>query len=208
MGVEPSLLVWTDAGFLAAVDAAFVDAKRRGGAYLACRAGCNQCCTGTFAISMLDAARLRAGFAALPGDAAERMRARVVASQGRLAAEYPGDVATGLLAEDAEAKEQFEEFGNEEVCPVLDPLTGRCDLYAARPMTCRVFGPPVRTEEGLGVCELCYQGATAAEVEAGEMFLPEPEVEERLTAELGGGRTIVAFALPELAGGADSMLVG
>src|SRR5512146_2180364 len=29
-------------------------------------------------------------------------------------------------------------------CPVLDPDTRTCDLYAWRPITCRTFGPPVR----------------------------------------------------------------
>ena len=38
--------------------------------------------------------------------------------------------------------------------------TGHCELYESRPMTCRVFGPPVRSEDGLGVCELCFHGAT------------------------------------------------
>ena len=40
-------------------------------------------------------------------------------------------------------------------CPALDPEAGTCDLYAARPITCRAFGPPVRCgEEAVGVCEL------------------------------------------------------
>ena len=36
-------------------------------------------------------------------------------------------------------------------------------------MTCRVFGPPVRSEDGLGVCELCFQGASDKEIAACEM---------------------------------------
>ena len=31
----------------------------------------------------------------------------------------------------------FADFGNDEPCPGLDPDTGGCDLYDARPMTCR-----------------------------------------------------------------------
>ena len=41
-------------------------------------------------------------------------------------------------------------------------------------MTCRVFGPPVRSEDGLGVCELCYHGATDVEIAACEMK-PDPD---------------------------------
>ncbi len=41
-------------------------------------------------------------------------------------------------------------------------------------MTCRVFGPPVRSEDGLGVCELCYHGASDEEIAACEMK-PDPD---------------------------------
>ena len=68
----------------------------------------------------------------------------------------------------------FSDFANDEPCPALDPATGNCELYESRPMTCRVFGPPVRCEDGLGVCELCFQGATDKEIAACEMK-PDPE---------------------------------
>jgi Fe-S-cluster containining protein len=122
----------------------------------------------------------------------------------RLAHDFPGDVNTGLLAEDEGAERQFADFANDEPCPALDPSTGMCDLYEFRPMTCRTFGPPVRSgsEGGLGVCELCYHGATDEEIAACEM-VPDPdglepqlvrEVEKRTGKE---GNTIVAFCLAE-----------
>lgn len=197
------LLAWTDGAFLAAVDAAFDDSRRRSGAYLACQPGCNQCCTGTFAISALDAERLRQGYAELAlADPAQcvRLADRIQTSRRRLAGTYPGDPTSGELFEDQLSQEIFEEYGNDEVCPVLNPHTGTCDLYAARPMTCRVFGPPVRTDDGLGICELCFVGASEQEVEAGEMLLPPQQIEDSLTVPLGSARTIVAFAftLPEI----------
>jgi Fe-S-cluster containining protein len=96
--------------------------------------------------------------------------------------------------------ERFEDFANDEPCPVLDPATGLCDLYAARPMTCRVFGPPLRTEGGLGVCELCFVGAEAEEIEAAEVHLESDELEAELMAEAErargvAGSTIIAWAL-------------
>jgi Fe-S-cluster containining protein len=99
-----------------------------------------------------------------------------------------------------EDSEEFEEFANDEPCPALDPDTGRCDLYAARPMTCRVFGPPLRSEEGLGVCELCFQGATAEQIAACELQTDTDQLEAEILAhveEMTGkrGDTIVAFAL-------------
>jgi hypothetical protein len=71
-------------------------------------------------------------------------------------------------------------------------------------MTCRTFGPPVRSgeENGLGVCELCYHGATEKQIAACEM-VPDPNnLEEKLIAEAEKksgkrGNTIVAFCLAE-----------
>ena len=105
-----------------------------------------------------------------------------------------------MLDESPEAEERFAEFANDEPCPVLDPETGMCDLYASRPMTCRVFGPPVRSEDGLGVCELCYHGASEEEIAACEMHLAINELEEELTSQVEEaterhGSTIIAFAL-------------
>jgi Fe-S-cluster containining protein len=105
-----------------------------------------------------------------------------------------------LLDESDEAEQRFAEFANEEPCPALDPATGLCELYEARPMTCRVFGPPVRSEDGLGVCELCFQGATDAEIAACEMNPESDVLESALITELekatgARGRTIVAFCL-------------
>ncbi len=61
---------------------------------------------------------------------------------------------------------------------------GTCDLYESRPMTCRVFGPPVRSEDGLGVCELCFQGATPQEIASCEMKPDPDDMEGRLLEKL------------------------
>jgi Fe-S-cluster containining protein len=61
---------------------------------------------------------------------------------------------------------------DDEACPVLDPVNGTCELYAYRPITCRVFGPPMRVgEDAVGICELCYHGATDEEIAACEVEL-------------------------------------
>ena len=182
------------------VDAALADAARRSGDWLACRIGCTQCCVGVFAISQLDAVRLREALAELEKKDPERagqVRERARAAVRRLRAGFPGDAATGVLDEDAP---EFEDFGNEEPCPALDPETGRCELYEARPMTCRVFGPPVRSEGGLGVCELCFDGASEEEIAACELQVSWEGLESRLTlqaerASRRRGETIVAFSL-------------
>ena len=78
----------------------------------------------------------------------------------RLVADFPGDTAAPESWTRVKSRASaLKTFANDEPCPVLDPETGNCELYESRPMTCRVFGPPVRSEDGLGVCELCFQGA-------------------------------------------------
>ena len=190
-----------DAALIRIVDAALADATRRSGPWLACRPGCTQCCHGVFAISQLDALRLRTGLKQIDPARAARVRERAQESFSRLAREFPEeDSETGILDESEEAQAVFEDFGNEEPCPALDPATGLCDLYEWRPMTCRVFGPPVRVEGGFSVCELCFQGASAEEVAACEMVPDPDDLEEKLIEEAEAttgarGRTIVAFCL-------------
>ena len=185
------------------VDSALADAVRRSGQWLVCRPGCTQCCIGVFSINQLDACRLRQGLAeleVLAPERAARVRERAREAVSRLAQEFPGDPATGLLDEGELAEKRFAEFANDEPCPALDPETGNCELYEARPMTCRTFGPPVRSEEGLGVCELCYHGASDEEIASCEMVPDPDDLESALLQQLERttgvrGETIVAFAL-------------
>lgn len=193
----------SDQKLIQIVDAALADAARRSGTWLACRAGCTQCCIGVFPINQLDALRLKSGLGQLEKASPQRaaaIRERARASIGRLSHDFPGDPGTGILDDCEDSAERFENLGNDEPCPALDPKTGLCELYEHRPMTCRVFGPPVRSDEGLGVCELCFQGASDEQIAACEM-IPDPEdMESRLLAKVEKtsgvrGDTIVAFAL-------------
>jgi Fe-S-cluster containining protein len=189
------------------VDAALLDAEWRSGDWLICKPGCTPCCIGVFAIDQLDVLRLQEGLASLDAtdpERATRMRQRARDSWERIASKFPGDAHTGILGDDDEAAEEFEEFADYEPCPALDPDRGTCDVYAWRPITCRVFGPPVRSEGGLGVCELCYHGATPDEIAGCELKLDEAnalqaELAEELDKAGNKGRTIVAFALAESA---------
>jgi Fe-S-cluster containining protein len=186
------------------VDAAVADAYRRGGSHLVCHPGCSQCCIGVFPIAHEDAARLREGLAALEQtdpQRAARVHARVADSLTRLDPWFPGDRTTGILNEDHEAAILFEEFANNEPCPVLDPDHGTCDLYEYRPILCRTFGPPMRTEENnLATCELCFIHATTEEIAASELDPSIPALEEASnegfnTAQNLHGQTLIAYAL-------------
>ena len=163
-----------DEALIRIVDAALAEAARKSGAWLACRPGCTECCMGPFPITQLDARRLREGLAEVErrdGQRAGRVRER----------------ARQAVAEAAT---------DDDPCPALDPSTGTCDLYAARPITCRVFGPPVRYgSEAVGVCELCFQGASDREIAACRVEV-DPELEYELEESTGvRGETLVAFAL-------------
>ena len=131
---------------------------------------------------------------------AARIRQRSREAVARLASDFPGDPETGILDEGNEAAQRFSDFANDEPCPVLDPETGMCELYESRPMTCRVYGPPVSSEDGLGVCELCFKGATNEEIAACEMKPDPDDLESALLKTIEKrtgirGDTIIAFCL-------------
>jgi Fe-S-cluster containining protein len=157
-----------------------------------------------FELSALDAARLREGLKAVAPVVASRILKRIAAARQKLGPFFPGDVTTGVLTGTAEEIELFEEWAHAEACPVLDPETQTCDLYAHRPILCRTFGPPIRNDAqdasaGLAICELCFTEASEAEIAAAEMDSSFRAVQEKLEAEYAvnnpaAGPTIVAFA--------------
>ena len=192
------------------VDAALASAAQRAGPHLVCHPGCSPCCHGVFEISALDAERLRAGLLATEAEdpaKAQRLQTRIAAAREHLVSFFPGDPATGVLYEQEEAEEQielFEEAFHADPCPILDPTTHTCDLYAHRPVLCRTFGPPIRNDyadpdAGLALCELCFAQAAESEVAAAEMdssFRPlEKTLDEAYKVQHPhSGPTIVAFA--------------
>jgi Fe-S-cluster containining protein len=192
-----------DAELVQIMDASLAEAAGRAASLLACRIGCTQCCHGAFAINALDAARLRAGMTELRAAnlaLAAEIERRAHAWLAEHRARFPGNRKTGVIGSSPEDQAYFQEFAEGAACPALDPATGRCDVYAWRPMTCRVFGPPVRSmdddgAEGLGHCELCFIGATPEQVAACEMPVPH-DLETELLDEIGlPAETVVAFAL-------------
>jgi Fe-S-cluster containining protein len=190
------------------VGTAVADAYQRGGHHLVCKPGCSQCCIGVFPVAHEDAARLRQGLIALEQtdpEKSQRIRTRVAASLTRLDPWFPGDRTTGILNEDHEAAILFEEFANDEPCPVLDLTTGTCDLYEHRPILCRTFGPPMRTagddgEVNLATCELCFIHASTEEIAACELDPTIPAQEEASNEAFNAahklhGQTLIAYAL-------------
>lgn len=192
-----------DARLLRFLDAAASQVRTRSGRALACRPGCTPCCIGPFPITGLDAWRLREGLGALESRDPRRaaaVRARAEASVRIMRAHFPGDPETGCLDADEERETEFCERHSRVPCPALDPATGCCDLYDARPVSCRTYGPAVRLEgEDLPPCTLCYVGATPEEVNAARVAIDvatrELPLLELLDADAAHLETIVAFAL-------------
>jgi len=148
--------------------------------------------------------RLRAGMGELRishPERADTVGRRAEAWIAEFAARFPGDRATGRLGDSEGEREAFEQFAHEAACPALDPDSGRCDLYAWRPMTCRVFGPPIRMEDDvLGCCELCFTTASDEEIAVCELAVPHDEEASVLDSLENGGQTgdtVVAYALLE-----------
>ncbi len=163
------MLVESDQQLVQIVDAALAEAVRRSGSWLECGPGCSQCCLGPLEITELDALRLIRGLATLDGQHAAVIRSRAAAYRAE--------------AEDAP-------------CPALDLESGRCDLYEFRPITCRVFGPPVAVgDSGIGVCELCYGEATNDQIASCAVHADDDGLEAALLEGLPQRMTTVAEAL-------------
>ena len=225
---QNEILLKRDGQLLQIVDASLADASARSGEHLYCHPGCTQCCHGAFAINALDALRLRTAMTSLTATdpaLAARIRGRAESYLTVFGPTFPGNRTDGILDTSEEAQQAFDDFANEAACPALNPDTGLCDLYEARPIACRVFGPPVRlgserTQDQSGqapspafqieqdedprldfaVCELCFTDATTEEVEAAEMHVPREEELQLLDDLEGeptskGAETIVAFCL-------------
>lgn len=160
---------------------------------------------GPFPITWLDARRLAAGLAelaALDPRRADAIHARARDARRAMRRGFPGDPVTGRLSEDEAARERFFDRHGSRPCPVLDPRSGACELYEARPLSCRSYGPPVRIAgENLPQCRLCFVGAKPAEVERCRVEIDPGDEEDALLRRLhragepGAVETLVAHAL-------------
>jgi Fe-S-cluster containining protein len=193
-----------DRQLLAILDDGFGEAARRAGSWLKCAPGCSECCLGPFPITRLDIRRLRGGLEELHRHAPERAAAvdrRAREAVATLEDGFPGDFAGGRLVDDQATLDRFFDRHRSMPCPALAPGSGRCELYAARPVACRTYGPPVRFGEAPAPpCRLCFQGAPDGAVDSCR-FHPDPAgLEETILSRLGvvpgeEWETLIAFAL-------------
>ena len=189
-----------DAELVRRVDAQVAVATARAGDHVTCRLGCTHCCIGPFPITALDARRLRVGLQELrrhrPWDA-DAVLSRARSQWAEMHDDFPGDPEIGSLGEDDEARAGFAEQHAEAPCPALDPGTGACLLYEARPVTCRQFGLPARFGEAVAeACELNFTEGDGATIAAATVDADADDIEARLLALLGDpAETVIAAAL-------------
>ena len=124
------------------------EASARHPGVVPCRAGCTACCHGPFDVTAADVELIRAAVLELP--AGERhivvRRARGVLERLRhLAPDWQPPWSIADLGDD-----RFDAMADAlagEPCPLLDD-TGRCRIYAGRPLVCRLIGLPMRSSAG------------------------------------------------------------
>ncbi len=177
---------------LAAVDAAFDEARRRAGDWLACRAGCDECCRRPFAITATDARRLRAGLTELDHTVQADIRDRAAAARHRMASDFPGDLAAGALTDSPQWREWFFTRHAGLPCPILDLQTGECRLYQHRPVACRLAGPLIQIGDSTtDPCHLCFAGVSTADIFTTKVVINLPEFQ----AETASSETLISFTL-------------
>ena len=102
---------------------------------VACKQGCDDCCHAMFDISPVEALGLAAAFVSLP-----RSYRRELLRRGEKAAKIFDEASVWAMGLPEDERNQH--FSNTRVpCPLLD--AGKCALYEARPITCRLYGIPV-----------------------------------------------------------------
>lgn len=132
-----------------------------------CGKGCDRCCKRLADVPQLTGAEwalLQEGLAALPPDQLDLIATRITAL-----GPTPARPVT---------------------CPLLDPDSGACPVYAQRPVACRTYGFYVDRELGLYCRDIEQQAADGA---LDQVIWGNHEVIEHALARLGPQRSLTAW---------------
>jgi Fe-S-cluster containining protein len=140
---------------LTRLDAWFAAARQDAGGIVPCREGCTACCHGPFDISVADAELIGEALDRMP--AADRVRVTeraqaLLAHMRVLEPDWSSPYAVDALGE--ERFDRLTEALAAEPCPLLDE-SGRCGIYADRPLVCRMIGLGMRTPAGRTIDNAC-----------------------------------------------------
>lgn len=122
---------------------------------LPCRQGCCRCCHGPFGITRLDVAEIQRGLATLDLPAREDIRRRALRQAREIESAFPQLTRSVWLDEwpDAALDDLARRF-RDLPCPALQE-DGSCRVYRFRPVTCRLMGIPVESDQiSVGACEV------------------------------------------------------
>jgi Fe-S-cluster containining protein len=182
------------------VDTAMAEAMRLGGEQVQCRAGCMECCVGPIAITNADAMMLAerfAEFALTNPEAAADIAERAGRSWKKISRDF---AAEHLPPEETPTEQAWLERHLMEACPALHPETGACRIHAIRPLTCRLYGPAIRTD-GIAHrhCRLNYVGMTAEEIEPLRVAVDPGPMGTAVAAAAKPGRRVLVSVLAAFA---------
>src|SRR5687768_13718578 len=122
---------------------------------LPCREGCTRCCYGPFAITLLDEIELQHSLQTLPLQTQQDIHTRAQAQVAMMEDAFPRLAQSRYLDQWSEhdVDEVVTRFGDLP-CPALSS-DGRCQVYAHRPITCRMMGLPIEVNGFTqGACEV------------------------------------------------------
>jgi Fe-S-cluster containining protein len=140
---------------LTRLDTWFAAARQAANGIVPCRAGCTACCHGPFDISVADAELIGEAIDRMPAADRARVTERAQALLAHMHAIEPD--WSSPYAVDALGEERFDRLTEAlaaEPCPLLDE-TGRCGIYADRPLVCRMIGLGMRTPAGRTIDNAC-----------------------------------------------------
>jgi Fe-S-cluster containining protein len=135
---------------------AWQDTARQGHpGIIPCGPGCSACCHGPFDISVADARLVAEAIAALPAKVRVPLVVRATAQLEQLRELAPGlDEPWDVSRLSEETFDALCEALAEDPCPALD-TAGRCVIYEARPLVCRIMGLGLRNPEGGEIPNAC-----------------------------------------------------
>ena len=119
----------------------FKKMEREYGDCVTCKIGCTDCCYALFDLSLIEAIYINRRFHEVLGDE-KKLQLLERANQSDRAVHKIKRKAYKAYEAGKSEDEVFEQIALEKVrCPLLND-EGRCELYAFRPITCRLYGIP------------------------------------------------------------------
>jgi Fe-S-cluster containining protein len=133
------------------VDAVFERVQQEFSACVVCEVGCADCCHALFDLTLIEAMFIKSQFDKLiSGDQRKKIVERANVADRKV---YKLKRAASKALNDGKPENEIlEDMAAQRVrCPLLDDQN-KCELYASRPITCRLYGIPTEIEDRAHTC--------------------------------------------------------